>query len=165
MISGKPDTQRCVRPVWEGGEASPFRRISRTLPHDTQIFLGGQEKSTLKDLDETLGQETIDLYNESKTFSVNDSTGLNYNKTGKKLKDMYDLSVMDRNKCIVRVSGLPPFFSDKYDTTSHPNFKYTADADEKNIFDFQKYRKKLKRKEEVRIRFHKDDQYMVIEQK
>lgn len=114
-------------------------------------------------MDETLGQETIDLYNESKTYSVNDSTGLNYNKTGKKLKDMYDLSVMDRNKCIVRISGLPPFFSDKYDTTSHPNYKYLADADDKNIFDFQKYREKLKRKEEVRIRFHKNDQYMVIQ--
>lgn len=132
---------------------------------DTTIFLGGQEKSTLKDLDETLGQETIDLYNESKTFSVNDSTGLNYNKTGKKLKDMYDLSVMDRNKCIVRVSGLPPFFSDKFDTTSHPNYKYTADASEKYIFDFQKYRKKLKRKEDIQIQFHKNDRYAVIESK
>ena len=130
---------------------------------DTQIFLGGQEKSTLKDLDETLGQETIDLYNESKTFSVNDSTGLNYNKTGKKLKDMYDLSVMNRNKCIVRVSGLPPFFSDKYDPTKHPYYKYLADADIKNIFDFKKYREKLKQKESVQIRFHKNDQYMVVQ--
>lgn len=85
MTSGKPDTQRCVRPVWEGGEASPFRRISRTLPHDTTLFLGGKEKTTLKELAEVLGKETIDLYNISDTRGTSQSYGLNYQKTGKDL--------------------------------------------------------------------------------
>lgn len=129
---------------------------------DTSIFLGGQEKSTLKDLEEMLGKETIDLWNESKTYSQNESTGMNYNKTGRELMNMYEMNTMDRNKCIVRISGLPPFFSDKYDTTKHPNYRYTADFDEKNTFDFAKYRKKVKRKNEVAIRFHKNDQYKVI---
>lgn len=128
---------------------------------DTSIFLGGQEKSTLKDLEEMLGKETIDLWNESKTYSQNESTGMNYNKTGRELKNIYELSTMDRNKCIVRISGLPPFFSDKYDTTKHPNYKYTADYDERNTFDFDKYRKKLKAQNDVNIHFHKDDQYKV----
>lgn len=128
---------------------------------DTSIFLGGQEKSTLKDLEEMLGKETIDLWNESKTYSQNDSTGVNYNKTGRELKNVYELSTMDRNKCIVRISGLPPFFSDKYDTTQHPNYKYTADYDERNRFDFVKYRKKLKARNDVNIQFHKNDQYKV----
>ena len=130
---------------------------------DTAIFLGGKEKSTLKDLEEALGDETIDLYNESKTYSTNESTGLNYNKTGRKLKNMYELNTMDRNKCIVQISGLPPFFSDKYNPNEHPNYKYTADADEKNRFDFKKYRKKLEDEKNVaNIRFHKGDVYKVI---
>ncbi|MCM1388116.1 MAG: type IV secretory system conjugative DNA transfer family protein [Bacillus sp. (in: Bacteria)] len=129
---------------------------------DTSIFLGGQEKSTLEDLEKMLGKETIDLWNDSKTYSQNESTGMNYNKTGRELKNIYELNTMDRNKCIVRISGLPPFFSDKYDTTKHPNYKYTADYDERNTFDFEKYRKRLKRKEEVTIRFHKNDQYKVV---
>lgn len=108
-----------------------------------------------------LGKETIDLWNESKTYSQNESTGMNYNKTGRELKNIYELSTMDRNKCIVRISGLPPFFSDKYDTTKHPNYKYTADYDERNTFDFDKYRKKLKAQNDVNIHFHKDDQYKV----
>lgn len=129
---------------------------------DTSIFLGGQEKSTLKDLEEMLGKETIDLWNDSKTYSQNESTGMNYNKVGRELKNVYELNTMDRNKCIVRISGLPPFFSDKYDTTKHPNYKYTADYDEKNTFDFAKYRKKLKEKNKFNIKFHKNDQYKVI---
>lgn len=129
---------------------------------DSAIFLGGSEKSTLKDLEEVLGEETIDLYNESRTYGASDSSGINYNKTGRKLKNMFELATMDRDKCIVRISGLPPFFSDKYDTTKHPNYKYLADYDEKNIFDFQKYRKKQKEAENVgRIRFHKEDSYAV----
>lgn len=129
---------------------------------DTSIFLGGQEKSTLKDLEEMLGKETIDLWNESKTYSQNESTGMNYNKTGRELKNIYELNTMDRNKCIVRISGLPPFFSDKYDTTKHPNYKYTADYDEKNIFDFAKYLKKIRAENNLSITFHKNDQYEVI---
>ncbi len=109
-----------------------------------------------------MGSETIDLWNESRTYSANDSSGINYNKVGRKLKDVYDLSVMDRDKCIVRVSGLPPFYSDKYNTTEHPNFKYTADYDERNTFNFQAYRKKLKEAESVKITFHKNDEYRII---
>lgn len=129
---------------------------------DSSIFLGGQEKSTLEDLEKMLGKETIDLWNESKTYSQNESTGMNYNKTGRELKNIYELNTMDRNKCIVRISGLPPFFSDKYDTTKHPNYEYTADYDERNTFDFTKYRKKLKERGDVNIKFHKNDRYKVI---
>lgn len=129
---------------------------------DTSIFLGGQEKSTLKDLEEMLGKETIDLWNESQTYSQNRSTGMNYNKTGRELKNIYELNTMDRNKCIVRISGLPPFFSDKYDTTQHPNYKYTADYDKRNTFDFAKYRKAKKAQQDVNIHFHKNDQYKVV---
>lgn len=129
---------------------------------DSSIFLGGQEKSTLKDLEEMLGKETIDLWNNSETYSQNRSTGVNYNKTGRELKNIYELNTMDRDKCIVRISGLPPFFSDKYVPSEHPNYKYTADYDERNTFDFAKYRKKMKEKESVRISFHKNDQYKVI---
>ena len=87
---------------------------------------------------------------------------MNYNKTGRELKNIYELNTMDRNKCIVRISGLPPFFSDKYDTTKHPNYKYTADYDKRNTFDFVKYRKFLKQKNSINIKFHKNDQYQVI---
>ena len=129
---------------------------------DTSIFLGGQEKSTLKDLEEMLGKETIDLWNNSETFSQSRSTGVNYNKTGRELKNIYELNTMDRNKCIVRISGLPPFFSDKYVTTQHPNYKYTADYDERNIFDFAKYRRRMKKRNSVAIQFHKNDRYKVV---
>lgn len=129
---------------------------------DSSIFLGGQEKSTLKDLEEMLGKETIDLWNNSETFSQSRSTGVNYNKTGRELKNIYELNTMDRDKCIVRISGLPPFFSNKYDPKTHPNYKYTADYDERNTFDFVRYRQKMKAKESVNIRFHKNDQYRIV---
>ena len=129
---------------------------------DTSIFLGGQEKSTLKDLEEMLGKETIDLWNNSETFSQSRSTGVNYNKTGRELKNIYELNTMDRNKCIVRISGLPPFYSDKYDTTQHPNYKYTADYDERNTFDFAKYLRRKEARDGVNIQFHKNDQYRVV---
>lgn len=132
---------------------------------DSIVFLGGNEKTTLKDLEEMLGDETIDLWNDSKTYSTNESTGINYNKTGRKLKTMAELRLMNRNKCIVQISGLPPFYSDKYNTSEHPNYKYTADYSDKNIFDFQKYRKKLKEKEDVIIRFKAKDQYKVVNMK
>ena len=109
-----------------------------------------------------LGKETIDLWNNSETFSQSRSTGVNYNKTGRELKNIYELNTMDRDKCIVRVSGLPPFFSNKFDPKTHPNYKYTADYDERNTFDFKKYRRKMKEKESVKIRFHKNDQYKIV---
>ncbi len=129
---------------------------------DSTVFLGGQEKSTLKDMEEMLGKETIDLWNNSETFSQNRSTGVNYNKTGRELKTVYELNTMDRDKCIVRISGLPPFFSNKYDPTTHPNYKYTADYDERNTFDFAKYRRRMKAKNDVRITFHENDRYKVV---
>lgn len=151
MISGKPDTQRCVRPVWEGGEASPFRRISRTLPHDTMLFLGGKEGSTLKEISETLGKETIDLYNTSDTRGQSRSYGLNYQKTGKELMSRDELAVMDGNKCILQLRGVRPFFSDKFDITRHKQYKHLSDYDKKNAFDVEAYMKcqlKLRLKEE-----------------
>ncbi len=114
---------------------------------DTTIFLGGQEQSTLEDYEKTLGDETIDTMNDSKTYSQNESTGINYQKLGRKLLNLNELKTLDRNKCIVSVSGVPPFLSDKYPTAEHPNFKYTADYDEKNMFDFKKYRKMQKKKQ------------------
>lgn len=129
---------------------------------DTSIFLGGQEKTTLKDLEEMLGKETIDLWNNSETFSQSRSTGVNYNKTGRELKNIYELNTMDRNKCIVRISGLPPFFSDKFDTTQHPNYKYTADYDKRNTFNLEKYLRKKRASEDMHIRFHAHDEYRVV---
>lgn len=130
---------------------------------DTEIFLGGKEKTTVKDIEESLGDETIDLYNESRTYSAQDSSGINYNKVGRKLKNIFEIKTMDRDKCIVQISGLPPFFSDKYKPEMHPNYKYTADYDEKNTFDFAKYRQKLVEQQNVaNIKFHKSDVYKVI---
>ena len=129
---------------------------------DSIVFLGGNEKTTLKDIEEMLGDETIDLWNDTKTYSTNESVGINYNKTGRKLKTLAELRLMNRNKCIVQISGLPPFYSDKYNTAEHPNFRYTADYSEKNIFDFPKYKKRMKEKEDVIIRFKTKDQYRVV---
>lgn len=129
---------------------------------DSSVFLGGKEESTLKELEATLGKETIDLWNNSESFSQNRSTSVNYNKTGRELKNIYELNTMNRNKCIVQISGLPPFFSDKYDTVKHPNYKFTADYDERNTFDFAKYRRRMKAKNSVNIKFHDNDQYKVV---
>lgn len=112
---------------------------------DTSVFLGGQEQSTLEDYEKSLGDETIDTYNDSKTYSTNESTGINYQKLGRKLLNLNELKTLDRNKCIVNISGVAPFLSDKYPTAEHPNFKYTVDYDEKNRFDFKKYRKEQKK--------------------
>ena len=133
---------------------------------DTSIFLGGQEQSTLEEYEKTLGDETIDTFNDSKTYSTNESTGLNYQKLGRKLLNLNELKTMDRNRCIVTISGVPPFLSDKYPTPEHPNFKYTADASENNVFDFQKHRKELKERDDKKrvnyINFKASDEYMVL---
>lgn len=115
---------------------------------DTSIFLGGQEQSTLEDYEKSLGDETIDVMNDSKTYSQNESTGVSYQKVGRKLLNLNELKTLNRNKCIVTISGVPPFLSDKYPTATHPNFKYTADYDERNTFDFKKYRKEEKKKQD-----------------
>ncbi len=131
---------------------------------DTQIFLGGQEKTTLKDLEEALGDETIDLFNESRTFSTNDSSGINYNKVGRKMKNLYELKTMDRDKCIVQVSGLPPFLSNKYKPSMHPNYKYIMDADDRNEFDFKRYKEKLKKDSNVAYcKFSRNDVFLMID--
>ena len=107
---------------------------------DCTLFLGGKEKSTLKELSEILGKETIDLYNTSETRSTNNSYGLNYQKTGKKLMSEDEIAVMDGGKCILQLRGVRPFLSDKYDITKHPKYKMLSDYDKRNAFDIEKYR-------------------------
>ena len=106
---------------------------------DTMLFLGGKEKNTLKDLSEILGKETIDLYNTGESRGKETSHSLNYQKTGKELMSMDELSVMDGNKCILQLRGVRPFLSNKYDYTKHPNYTLTSDADEKNLFSIEKF--------------------------
>ena len=109
---------------------------------DSTLFLGGKEKSTLKEISELLGKETIDLYNQSENRGSQISHGLSYQKLGKELMTQDELAVMDGGKCIFMLRGVRPFLSDKYDLTRHPNYKYTADADPKNVFDMERYMKK-----------------------
>ena len=109
---------------------------------DSTLFLGGKEKSTLKEISELLGKETIDLYNRSENRGSQISHGLSYQKLGKELMTQDELAVMDGGKCIYMLRGVRPFLSDKYDLTRHPNYKYTADADPKNVFDMERYMKK-----------------------
>lgn len=109
---------------------------------DTTLFLGGKEKSTLKEISEILGKETIDSFNTSENRGTQVSHGLNYQKLGKELMTQDEIAVMDGGKCILQVRGVRPFFSDKYDITKHPNYKYLADADKKNEFDIERYIKR-----------------------
>ncbi len=106
---------------------------------DTTLFLGGKENSTLKEISETLGKETIDLYNTSETRSNQKSFGLNYQKTGKELMTKDELFVMDGSKCIVQLRGVRPFLSEKFDITKHTNYKLLEDYDDKNYFDVEEY--------------------------
>ena len=106
---------------------------------DTSIFLGGKEPTTLKELAAVLGKETIDTYNTGESRGRETSHSLNYQKLGKELMSQDELAVMDGGKCILQLRGVRPFLSDKYDITKHPNFKYTADADEKNAFDIEAF--------------------------
>lgn len=109
---------------------------------DTTLFLGGKEKSTLKEISEILGKETIDSFNTSENRGTQISHGFNYQKLGKELMTQDEIAVMDGGKCILQVRGVRPFFSDKYDITKHPNYKYLADADKKNEFDIERYIKR-----------------------
>ena len=106
---------------------------------DTSIFLGGKEPTTLKELAAVLGKETIDTYNTGENRGRETSHSLNYQKLGKELMSQDELAVMDGGKCILQLRGVRPFLSDKYDITKHPNFKYTADADDKNAFDIEAF--------------------------
>lgn len=119
---------------------------------DCSLFLGGKESGTLKELSETLGKETIDLYNTSDTRGQSPSRGLNYQKTGKELMSRDELSVMDGSKCILQLRGVRPFFSDKYDITKHKRYPLLKDADPKNAFDFQSYMK-------CGLRLRKDEEF------
>ena len=118
---------------------------------DSLVFLGGKEKTTLKEMAETLGKETIDTYNTGESRGREISHSLNYQKLGKELMSVDELAVMDGSKCILQVRGVRPFLSNKYDITRHPNYKYLSDADPKNTFDIEKFlnhRLKLKDKDE-----------------
>ena len=106
---------------------------------DTTLFLGDKEKSTLKDMAELLGKETIDYYNTSDTRGTSPSYGMSYQKTGKELMSQDEIAVMDGEKCILQVRGVRPFFSNKYDITKHKQYKYLSDYDERNAFDIEKY--------------------------
>ena len=123
---------------------------------DSQIFLGGSEPTTLKDLSEMLGKETIDSYNNSDTRGNSPSYGTNYQKLGHELLSRDELAVLDGGKCILQLRGVRPFLSDKYDLTQHPNYKLTSDYDPKNIFDIEKY---LNRKEKI----HPGDEFIVVD--
>ena len=109
---------------------------------DSTLFLGGKEKTTLKELSETLGKETIDLYNTSETRSNQKSFGLNYQKTGKELMSQDEITVMDGGKCIFQLRGVRPFLSDKFDITKHKNYKLLEDYDKRNLFDIESYMKR-----------------------
>jgi len=112
---------------------------------DSTLFLGGKEKTTLKEISELLGKETIDFYTDTETFSNQNSHGHNFSKTGKDLMTQDELSVMDGGKCIFMLRGVRPFLSDKFDITKHPNYKYTSDYNKKYAFDIEKYMKRQQR--------------------
>ena len=116
---------------------------------DSELFLGGKEGTTIKELSENLGKETIDLYNTSETRSNQKSFGLNYQKLGKELMSRDELKVMDGGKCILEIRGARPFYSDKFDITKHKNYKQLSDYNKKNAFDIENY---LKRKDNVNLK-------------
>ena len=123
---------------------------------DSQIFLGGSEPGTLKDLSEILGKETIDSFNTSDTRGNSPSYGTSFQKLGHELLSRDELAVLDGGKCILQLRGVRPFLSDKYDLTQHPNYKFTSDYDPKNTFDIEKY---LNRKEKI----YPDDEFIVVD--
>ena len=113
---------------------------------DSQIFLGGSEPTTLKELSEALGKETIDSFNTSENRGSQTSHGLNYQKLGKALMSEDEIAIMDGGRCILQLRGVRPFFSEKFDITKHPHYKYLADADKKNTFDVDRFLSTLRRK-------------------
>ena len=123
---------------------------------DSRLFLGGSEPSTLKELSQSLGRETIDTYNTGESRGRETSHSLNYQKLGRELMSVDDLATLDGGKCILQVRGLRPFLSDKYDITKHPNYKYLSDADPKNTFDVEKYMSR-------RLKLKADEEYDVYE--
>ena len=123
---------------------------------DSVLFLGGKERTTLKELEETLGKETIDTFNTGESRGRETSHSLNYQKLGKSLMSMDELAVMDGRKCILQLRGVRPFFSDKYDITQHPNYRFTADADPRNTFNIEKHLS-------TQLKLRPDEEYTVYE--
>ena len=123
---------------------------------DSRIFLGGSEPTTLKELNQALGKETIDTYNTSNTRGNSPSYGMNYQKLGKDLATVDELAVLDGGKCILQLRGVRPFLSDKYDLTQHPNYKYTSDFDKKNEFNIEQF---LSR----RLKLKAGDEFVVVD--
>ena len=123
---------------------------------DSRIFLGGSEPTTLKELNQALGKETIDTYNTSNTRGNSPSYGLNYQKLGKDLASVDELAVLDGSKCILQLRGVRPFLSDKYDLTQHPNYKYTSDFDKRNEFNIEQF---LSR----RLKLKAGDEFVVVD--
>lgn len=123
---------------------------------DTLLFLGGKEKTTLKEMEELLGKETIDTFNTGESRGRETSHSLNYQKLGKPLMTMDELAVMSGSKCILQLRGVRPFLSDKYDLLSHPNYKYLSDANPKNALDLEKF---ISRKLKLKL----DDEFVVYE--
>lgn len=123
---------------------------------DSRIFLGGSEPTTLKELNQSLGKETIDTFNTGESRGREVSHSLNYQKLGKDLATIDELAVLDGGKCILQLRGVRPFLSDKFDITKHPNYKYLSDASPKNNFDIEKYLS-------TRLKTKADDVYEVYE--
>lgn len=123
---------------------------------DSRVFLGGSEPTTLKELNQALGKETIDMYNTSDTRGNSPSYGTNYQKLGKDLMTIDELSVLDGSKCILQLRGVRPFLSDKYDLTKHPNFQYTSDADKRNTFNIEKFIS-------TKLKLKADDVFIVVD--
>ncbi len=123
---------------------------------DSRIFLGGSEPTTLKELNQALGKETIDTYNTSNTRGNSPSYGMNYQKLGKELATVDELAVLDGSKCILQLRGIRPFKSDKYDLTQHPNYKYTSDYDKKNEFNIEKFLNH-------RLKLKENDEYVLVD--
>ena len=123
---------------------------------DSMLFLGGKEKTTLKDLSDSLGKETIDLFNNSENRGKEKSYGINYQKIGKELMSVDELAVMDSNKCVLQLRGVRPFISDKFDITKHEHYKLLSDFDKKNLFDIEKHM-------QTNLRFKKDEVIDVME--
>lgn len=121
---------------------------------DSTIFLGGKERTTLKELSETLGKETIDTFNTGESRGREVSHSLNYQKLGKELMSIDELAVLDGGKCILQLRGVRPFLSNKYDITKHPNYRYLSDADPRNAFNIEKYLS-------TRLKLKMDDVYDV----
>jgi len=127
---------------------------------DATLFLGGKEKTTLKEMSELLGKETIDAFNTSENRGQSQSYGLNYQKLGKELMSQDEIAVMDGGKCILSLRGVRPFLSAKFDITKHPKYKYLSDYDKKNAFDPEKYLSRVRRAPAI---FKPDDVITVVE--